>query len=128
MVLKLDFEKAYDKVDWSYLMRCISQRGFGALWCRMVDEIVKDGTLCVKINNTRGKDFGSHRGVRQGDPFSPFLFNLAAKGIAQMIKQAQNSGQIVGLIPHLVDKGVAIFNMQMTQFFLCKIMWIRYGT
>ena len=72
----------------------------------MVGEIVKNGTLCVKINNTRGKDFGSHRGVRQGDPFSPFLFNLAAEGMAKMIRQAQESGQLVGLIPHLVDKGV----------------------
>jgi hypothetical protein len=56
----------------------------------------------------RGKDFGSHRGVRQGDPFSPFLFNLAAENLAKMITQAQFAGLLVGLIPHLIDKGVAI--------------------
>jgi hypothetical protein len=48
--LKLDFEKAYDKVDWDYLMKCISQKG------ARINGIIKDGTLCVKINNTRGKD------------------------------------------------------------------------
>jgi hypothetical protein len=68
VVLKLDFEKAYDKVDWDYLMKCIAQKGFGEEWCAKINSILRNGTLCVKINNTRGKDFGSHRGVRQGDP------------------------------------------------------------
>jgi hypothetical protein len=49
---------------------------------------IQNGTLCVKINDRRGKDFGSHRGVRQGDPFSPFLFDLAAEGLTKMIHQA----------------------------------------
>jgi hypothetical protein len=89
VVLKLDFEKAYDKVDWNYLMKCISHNGFCEEWCTRINGIIRDGTLCVKINNTRGKDFGSHREVRQGDPFSPFLFNIAAEGLAKMIAQAQ---------------------------------------
>jgi hypothetical protein len=108
VVLKLDFEKAYDKVDWDYLMKCISQKGFGEEWCAKINSILRNSTLCVKINNTRGKDFGSHRGVRQGDPFSPFLFNIAAEGLAKMIQQAQFAGLIVGLVPHLVDNGVVI--------------------
>ena len=65
--------------------------------------------MCVKIDNTRGKDFGSHIGVRQGDHFSPFLFNLAAEGMAKLIKKAQNAGHIIGLVPHLVSQGIAIF-------------------
>jgi hypothetical protein len=89
VVLKLDFEKAYDKVDWDYLMKCIAQKGFCEEWCGKINSILRNGMLCVKINNTRGKDFGSHRGVRQGDPFSPFLFNIAAEGLAKMIQQAQ---------------------------------------
>jgi hypothetical protein len=64
IVLKLDFEKAYDKVDWEYLMKCISQKGFCEEWCAKINGIIRNGTLCVKINNTRRKDFGSHRGVR----------------------------------------------------------------
>jgi hypothetical protein len=108
VVLKLDFEKAYDKVDWDYLMKCIAQKGFCEEWCGKINSILRNGTLCVKINNTRGKDFGSHRGVRQGDPFSPFLFNIVAEGLDKMIQQAQIAGLIVGLVPHLVDKGVVI--------------------
>jgi hypothetical protein len=108
VVLKLDFEKAYDKVDWNYLMKCISQKGFCGEWCTRINGIIRDGTLCVKINNTRGKDFGSHRGVRQGDPFSPFLFNIAAEGLAKMIAHAQEAKLVTGLVPHLIENGVVI--------------------
>jgi hypothetical protein len=108
VVLKLDFEKAYDKVDWNYLMKCISQKGFCEEWCTRINGIIRDGTLCVKINNTRGKDFRSHRGVRQGDPFSPFLFNIAAEGLAKMIAQAQEAKLVTGLVPHLIENGVVI--------------------
>jgi hypothetical protein len=62
----------------------------------------------VEINVNGGNDFGSHRGVRQGDPFSPFLFNLSAKGLAKMIHQAQCVGLIVSLVPHLIENGGAI--------------------
>jgi hypothetical protein len=79
-------------------MKCISQ----------INGIIRDGTLCVKINNTRGKDFSSHRGVRQGDPFSPFLFNIEAECLAKMITQAQEAGLVTGLVPHLVENGVKI--------------------
>jgi hypothetical protein len=56
-----------------------------------INSILWNGTLCVKINNTRGRDFDSHRGVKQGHPFSPFLFNVAAEGLAKMIRQAQSA-------------------------------------
>jgi hypothetical protein len=56
----------------------------------------------MKINNKKGKDFGSHRGVRQEDPFSPFLFNIVAEDLAKMIHQAQEAGLVVGLVPHLL--------------------------
>jgi hypothetical protein len=59
VVLKLNFEKAYYKVDWDYLMKCISQKGFCEEWCAKINSILRNGTLCVKINNTRGKILGA---------------------------------------------------------------------
>jgi mannosylglycoprotein endo-beta-mannosidase len=46
--------------------------------------------------------------VRQGDPFSPFLFNIAAEGLAKMIAQAQEAKLVTGLVPHLIENGVVI--------------------
>ena len=48
LVLKLEFEKAYDKVDWNFLLKCFNQKGFSDLWCRIVNDIVRNGTLCLK--------------------------------------------------------------------------------
>ena len=52
VVLKLDFEKAYDKVNWNFMFECLSHRGFCATWCDWIRKVVIGGTVCVKLNNT----------------------------------------------------------------------------
>jgi retron-type reverse transcriptase len=78
VVLKLDFEKAFDKVNWDFLLDSQRAMGFGDFWCNKVEKILRNGTVSVKINNVTGPYFQSSKGVRQGDPLSPFLFNSAA--------------------------------------------------
>jgi hypothetical protein len=62
----------------------------------------------VKINNTTGSYFKSGQGVRQGDPLSPFLFNIVADTLAKMINMAQQNNLNQGLVPKYVDNGVAV--------------------
>lgn len=108
VVLKLDFEKAYDKVKWNFLFQSLIDRGFNDKWMGGFKNVGRGGTLNVKVNDTIGKNFGSFKGVRQGDPLSPFLFNIAANCLQKMVQNAQDSSQVTGLVPHLIDKGVAI--------------------
>jgi len=70
VVLKLDFEKAYDKVNWAFLFDCLKNWGFNDKWCLWINKVVTRGTVCVKINDQEGPYFVSHKGVRQGDPFA----------------------------------------------------------
>lgn len=97
VVLKLDFEKAYDKVDWDCLFSCLKFRGFSEKWCDWIKKVVVGGTVSVKMNNQVGPYFVSHKGVRQGDPLSPILFNFVADCLTRMIHKAQSSGLITGL-------------------------------
>jgi hypothetical protein len=69
IVLKLDFEKAYNKVHWGFLMGCLEQGGFGKRWCEWIKSVLYNGTVTVKQNGQVGPYFQSFKGVRQGVPY-----------------------------------------------------------
>jgi hypothetical protein len=68
VVLKLVFEKAYDKVHWGFLLQCLVKRGFSSVWYDWIRCVLENGTIVVKLNNSIGAYFVSHKGVRQGTP------------------------------------------------------------
>jgi hypothetical protein len=68
-VLKLDFEKAYDKVHWDFLIDVLRQKNFHDKWIEWIKNYVEGGKVGVKINGVHGNFFNTHKGLRQGDPF-----------------------------------------------------------
>jgi hypothetical protein len=70
--------------------------------------VVTGGTVSVKLNDKIGPYFVSHKGVHQGDPLSPILFNFVSDCLARMIWQAQRDDMIIGLADNLIPKGVAV--------------------
>uniref|UniRef100_A0A453IJ07 Reverse transcriptase domain-containing protein n=2 Tax=Aegilops tauschii subsp. strangulata TaxID=200361 RepID=A0A453IJ07_AEGTS len=83
-------------------------RGFSDTWCGWVKQILYNGTVSIKLNSNVGPYFQSKKGVRQGDPHSPFLFKLAVECLTKMIKNAQKNKLIVGLASDLIPDGVAV--------------------
>jgi len=86
LLFKVDFEKAYDSVEWGYLDVVMGRMPFSVLWRKWFKECVSTSTASVLINGSPTYEFPLERGLRQGDPFSPFLFLLAAKGLNIMMK------------------------------------------
>ena len=62
----------------------------------------------VKVNEEIGHNFQTRKGLRQGDPLSPILFNLIADMLAILVSRAKNCRQFRGLVPNLVDDGLSI--------------------
>jgi hypothetical protein len=64
--------------------------------------------VAIKVNDDVGNYFQTKKGLRQGDPLSPMLFNIVADMLAILIERAKEDGQIEGVVPHLVDGGLSI--------------------
>jgi hypothetical protein len=69
---------------------------------------VSGGSVAIKVNDDIGHYFQTKKGLRQGDPLSPILFNIVADMLAIMIERAKSDGLFEGVIPHLVDGGLSI--------------------
>lgn len=96
LLLKLDFEKAYDSVDHDFLDCMMEKMGFGSRWRGWIQACISSPLLSVMVNGKPTPQFGMERGLRQGDPISPFLFNIVVEGLNCMLKKALALGLIGG--------------------------------
>lgn len=83
--IKLDMAKAYDRVEWNYLIEVMRALGFPESWCSLVFKCISSVSFSVRINSVFSEDFKPTRGIRQGDPISPYLFLLCSEGLSCMI-------------------------------------------
>jgi hypothetical protein len=110
VLFKIDFEKAYDKVNLSFLQLALRMKGFDPKCCEWIQNYIVKGSVGIKVNNNIGHYFQSRKGLRQGDPLSPILFILVADMLAILINRGKEDGQVSGLIPHLVEWGQGIYS------------------
>ena len=87
MVMLIDFEKAFDSISWNFIRRTLDFFDFGPDIKRWIDIFYKDITACVAINGSYTRWFQVQRGVRQGDPLSPYLYLISAEILSLLIKK-----------------------------------------
>jgi hypothetical protein len=80
--IKLDMAKAYDRVEWNYLNAIMHALGFPDSWCSLVMKCVSSVSFSVRVNGVFSDTFRPSRGIRQGDPISPYLFLLCSEGLS----------------------------------------------
>ena len=94
ILCKLDIEKAYDQINWSFILKVLKKMGFGDKWVGWIEWCISTATFSVLVNGSPTGFFGSSRGLRQGDPLSPYLFVLGMEALSLMIDKAVEGGYI----------------------------------
>ena len=88
MLLKLDLEKAYDRLRWDFLEDTLRAAGLSEGWVRRIMECVSGPSMSILWNGEKTDSFKPSRGLRQGDPLSPYLFVLCMERLCHMIDRA----------------------------------------
>jgi hypothetical protein len=97
VALKLDISKAYDRIDWEYLKDMMAKMGFCQKWIRWIMLCVETVDYSIIVNGHMVGPVVPGRGLRQGDPLSPYLFIICAEGLSALIRQAENRGELHGI-------------------------------
>ncbi|GJU79584.1 RNA-directed DNA polymerase, eukaryota, reverse transcriptase zinc-binding domain protein [Tanacetum coccineum] len=97
MNFKVDFEKAFDSIHWSFLDNVMIQMSFGFIWCNWIKGCFNSATSSVLINGSPSKEFSLERGLRQGDPLSPFMFLVDAEALHVVKEEAIEKKEFRGI-------------------------------
>ncbi|KAJ9680532.1 hypothetical protein PVL29_019761 [Vitis rotundifolia] len=96
VLCKLDLEKAYDRINWDFLLSVMKKMGFGEKWAGWINWCLSTASFSVLINGSSTGFFRSTRGLRQGDPLSPYLFVLGMEALTSLINRAVRGGYLSG--------------------------------
>jgi hypothetical protein len=110
----------------------MSTKGFDPRWINWVMNLVKDGSIAIRLNDRNSGYFRPGKGLRKGNPLSPLLFNLVADVFTRLLSKAAGKGYIRGLMNSLYPEGViSLQYADNTLIFLdhdkqgaCHLKWI----
>ena len=120
MAIKTDMSKAYDRVEWDFIKALLQKLGFDVHWVKLMMECISSVQYRVLINGQPRGLIVPHRGLRQGDPLSPYLFILCTEALIANIKKAERGQQLTGMKVARACPAISHFLFADDSLFFCK--------
>jgi hypothetical protein len=98
MILKIYLSKYFEKLNWKYMKGLLSAFGFNKDWISWIMNLISSTFFSILVNGLPSQTFSPSRGIRQGDPLSPFLFFIMVEGLGRYIKGPIQNGYLEGLL------------------------------
>ncbi|KAL0412200.1 UNVERIFIED_CONTAM: putative mitochondrial protein, partial [Sesamum latifolium] len=95
--LKLDLSKAYDRVEWNFLLRVLEKLGFHPHFITLIRMCVSTVSYSIMLSGRKFGHFKPQRGLRQGDPLSPYLFLFCTEALSHLIRLEEARGNLTGV-------------------------------
>ena len=92
--VKLDFQKAYDRLEWDFLIIVLKVFGFSAKFTSLIHQCLSIVQFSILLNGGQCPSFIPSQGIRQGDPISPYLFILGSEVLCRLINREISLGQL----------------------------------
>ena len=138
MVCKLDIEKAYDSISREFLYQVMERMGFDSRWLSWIKWCIPTASFSVLINGSLGGFFLSSKGLRQGDPLSPYLFVIGMEALICLINRAVEENYLSGsriadgrgrdlVISHLLYTDDTLIFCEANKDQLKYLSWILVG-
>ena len=96
-MLLLDFEKAYDRVEWRFILMMLEAFGFPPSFCNTVQVLLSDASAQVEVNGVLSAPFSLGRSIRQGCPLAPSLFVIASEALFYILIDNSLSPDVRGI-------------------------------
>lgn len=96
-MLKLDMEKAFDRISHRFILQALSYFGFPDVWREWIRGVISMPLFAVQVNGDRSPWFDGNSGIRQGCPLSPFLFVLGAEILSRFFRFGTDRGAPLGI-------------------------------
>jgi len=120
VLVKVEFEKACDSVNWKFLYYMLGRLGFNVKWINWIKACLESASVSILVNGSPTEEFKPKRGLRQGDPLAPFLFIIVVEGLSGLMREAKSASMFKGVEVGSQRVQVNLLQFADDTFFFCN--------